>query len=289
MSVLLYYLIIRPLSILPYGLLYLLSDGFYLLIYNILGYRRKVVLQNLRNSFPGLNDREIKSIERKFYHHLCDLIIESLKNFHVNARSASKRYKLLNPDLLDKYYRENRSVALIGGHLGNWEGYALSLPIYFKHYPLGIYTPLNNKFLDKKVKRSRSRFGTEMIDKSLFKERMEQLEGTKPLLPVFVGDQAPFNVKRAHWMEFLHQDTPVFKGTERYARRYNMPVVYFEIQKVKRGYYEAELKVVTENPLETADGEITEKHTRLLEESIRKQPGIWLWSHRRWKRKRPEA
>lgn len=285
---LLYYLIILPLSILPFPILYLISDFFFLILYYLAGYRRKIVFTNLKNSFPEKSAWELKQIERKFYHHLCDLIVESLKTFTITKKQASKRMKHKNPELLDRFFEEGRNVLMVGGHYGNWELFAVTIDQQMKHQSVALYVPFNNKFLNNKMLQSRSRFGLKMLPIQAIKQQLQELN-QEPTVTIFGADQSPRKSQRAFWMEFLHQDTGVQYGTEKFARDYNMPVVQGNIYKIKRGYYEVIYTLITEDPCQTKYGEITTLHTRFLEKIIQKQPEYWLWSHKRWKHKRPEA
>jgi Kdo2-lipid IVA lauroyltransferase/acyltransferase len=279
-------MVILPLSVLPFPVLYLISDGLYIFIYKVAGYRKKVVMQNLRNSLPGKSEQELKGICSKFYRHLCDLIVESLKLFTISSRQVNKRFKLLNPEIFQPYFEQNKSLILIGGHINNWELFAVAIPALIPHKAMAIYQPLTNKFFNDRMLKSRSRYGLSMMSvkdvRRVFEEQQGNITAT-----VFAADQSPSNPARAYWTEFLHQDTAVFTGAERYARMYGYPVLYGVMQKVKRGYYTVRFSVVANDPAHTADNEITERFTRILELDILSAPQYWLWSHRRWKHKRP--
>ena len=284
---LLYYVIILPLSTLPYWAIYGVSNfTFYVLFYGF-GYRKKVVYTNLKNSFPDKSDKEIDAIAKKFFRHLCDLIVESIKIFSISKKQVSKRMVIKNPELVNQFYDQGRSVILVGGHYNSWELYAVAVDQNTKHKSIAIYKELRNKFWDQKMRDSRQCYGLSMIDTKtigkVFEDTKDELTAT-----IFATDQSPSNAKRAHWMEFLNQDTAVLFGTERYAKKYNMPVIYGRMDKVKRGHYEVTYQVVTDDPLSHPEGEITELHTRVLEQIIREKPQYWLWSHKRWKRKRSE-
>jgi KDO2-lipid IV(A) lauroyltransferase len=285
MTHLLYYLVIKPLSFLPMFVLYRVSDLLYWIIFHLVGYRKKVVYLNLRNSFPDQADDWIHHQAKQFYRHLCDLVVESLKLFSISKREALKRFQVKNPEVVDRFFQEGRSVVAVGGHYNNWEWLAVALPAQIQHPSYGIYSPLKNAFFNKKMKESRSRFGLELIStKDVL--RFYADPDNHPSLVLFGADQSPTYSKNVHWMEFLHQETAVMLGTERFARKYNIPVVFGSIQKEKRGHYTFQLEVLFEDPVRTQEGEITEAHTRRLEEQIRQNPAFWLWSHKRWKRKR---
>jgi KDO2-lipid IV(A) lauroyltransferase len=288
LNYLLYYVLILPVSVLPFRVLYIISDGFYIIIYRLIGYRTKVVLTNIRNSFPDKSDAEHQAICRKFYHHLCDLLVESLKIFTISDKEARKRMVLLNPEFIDAYYRQGKSIIMAGGHLNNWELFAVVIDELIPHKAIGIYQPLVNLFFDEKMRRSREKYGLRMISTRIVKKVFEE-EKNKITATIFASDQSPSNTTNCYWMKFLNQDTGVLFGVEKYAKEYNYPVVYGRINKVKRGYYSCEFFKVTDDPAAAAHGEITESFTKMLERDIIAHPQYWLWSHRRWKHKRPEG
>ena len=288
LSRLLYYLVLKPLSFLPLSFLYLFSDFLYLVLYKGLKYRKRVVRTNLLNSFPGKSIKEIIKIEQKFYNHFCDLIIESIRLFSISEKELRRRGKIVNPGIMDQFYEQGKSLILVAGHYNNWEMIAAILGTQVRHHIIGIYTPMSNGFFDRKFLQSRERFGLEMISKKTVKESFEE---NKALLTatLFATDQSPTYSKRVHWTKFLNQCTPVLLGAERFSTEYNFPVIYGYINKTGRGYYEMELIVLEDNPAQTHDGEITEKHTGWLEKQIEETPQYWLWTHKRWKRKIQEG
>jgi KDO2-lipid IV(A) lauroyltransferase len=279
------------LSILPFPLLYGLSNFFFFVLYRLIGYRKALVLQNLRNSFPEKTDVEIRLIRKKFYKHLCDLFLETFKTLTISKENMLK-HCYFHPDakvLFSNLAAEGKSVILVMGHQGNWEwaGNTFSAEIE-KSQLYVIYHPLANKYFDGLIYRMRTRFKTKLIAmKDTFKEMV--VHRKEITTTAFIADQTPSSVTGAHWMTFMNQDTPVFLGTERIAKKMNFPVVYAFVKKIKRGVYEINAELLVANPGATADGEITEMHTRRLEQDIKEQPETWLWSHRRWKRKRTDA
>ena len=288
MSRILFYLLIKPLSLLPIGVLLRISDVVFFILYYIIGYRKKVVLNNLQNSFPDKSPKEIERISKKFYQHLCDLIVESVRLFSISEQEVVERCKVVNPEIFEEYYQKGQSILVTAGHYNNWEMMAVGCNPQIPHQMMGIYSSLSNPFFDKKLKESRAKFGIDLVAKQEVKSYFLENKN-RPTASFFGTDQSPSSSKRAHWMEFLNQDTAVLFGTEKYAKEYNYPVLFGYIRKVRRGYYEMEFVTVEDEPLQTAHGEITEKHTRLLEEEIKNLPQYWLWTHRRWKRKREEA
>ena len=281
----LYYLILMPFSFLPSGLLYLISDFLFLVLYNLVGYRKKVVRTNIQNSFPEFSPEKLLEVERQFYHHFCDLVIESIKAFTISRTELEKRFVHRNPELFQKYFDMNQHVTLVGGHSGNWELFAVSVAMHLPHQPVALYSKLHNKFMNGKILESRSKYGLWMKSYAEVKQMMK--EGIdQPITVIFGSDQSPNIKQQPYWTEFLNQETGVQFGTEKFARDYDTPVIYGFIHKLKRGHFEMEYRLVTEKPNELPIGEITEAHTRMLEEDIRKEPAYWLWTHKRWKRKK---
>jgi len=275
-------------SLLPFPLFYGVCDFMFFMLYYVTGYRKKVVLQNLRNAFPEKSEKEIRGISRRFYRYFCDLLLETFKTLTISRASAIKRCKL-TPEALavfNRYADEGRSIMIVMGHYGNWEWAGNTFSLECKHHLYVVYHPLSNKHFDGLIYRMRSRFGTGLIP---MKDTFRDMVSNKGELSAtaFIADQTPAPAS-AFWTTFLNQDTPVFQGTEKIARKLNYPVVYAKVQRVKRGYYEISARTLFEEPARTSDGEISAAHTKALEEDICKQPEYWLWSHRRWKHKRPE-
>lgn len=285
-SALIYYGIIIPISLLPFRLLYFISDVLYVLVYKLIGYRIKVVKRNLEHSFPQKSPAEIQKLMDEFYHHFFDLVVETFKSFTMSFDEIAKRMVVIDNGLMEKYYKEGKSVIIAGPHYNNWEWVATGAPHQVKHKSVALYMPLSNKFFDKKMRDTRGKFGLRMES---VKRTAELFEETKHETTAFIFgvDQSPGNPKNAYWMNFLNQDTGILFGTERYAKKYNYPVVFGVIKKLRRGYYTLELAESTENPAQTEYGEITERFTRQIEEQIIQDPRYWLWTHRRWKHKRP--
>ena len=279
-----YYLLILPLSLLPYPLLYLLSDIIFLIMYRVIGYRKKVVFTNLRNSFPNKSKQELKKIMSDFYRHLCDIIMESVKGFTISEKQLRKRLIIKNPEFSNYFADRGQSIIFVGGHYNNWEICAQAFAMYSNHKCIGIYKPLSNAFINDKIYTSRSKYGMHLISMKQTKKSFE--EGVQAKAIVFGSDQNPANPKRAHWVQFLNQDTGVLFGVERYAKEYDWPVVFVSISKVKRGHYEVEYSLITDSPTEQPHGKITENFTKRLEQDIINKPQYWLWSHKRWKHKR---
>jgi KDO2-lipid IV(A) lauroyltransferase len=287
LSALLYYLFIIPISLLPFPLMYAFSDFVFLIIFYLLPYRKKIVLKNLRQSFPEKNEEEIQRICKKFYRHFCDLIFESLKLFTVNQDVILKRMELANTDLLEKYYKEGKSLILVTGHYGNWEWPAITLPFHSSHTGTGIYQKLSNPFFDLKLRETRARFGMKLMSTREVAAFFEQHKNELCTYG-FINDQSPSDPKKGHWMKWLNQDTCMFLGVEKYATQYNYPVLYGVITRKSRGRYRIEYKLVSENPATEKKFFITESCAIINEELIRSGPEFWLWTHRRWKHKKME-
>jgi len=284
MAAILFYLFVKPLSLLPLSLLHKISDVLCFFIDRVFGYRKNVVMQNLNNSFPNLTKKEIADIRHKFYHHFTDLIVESVKIFSISEKEVLERFKVTNPEILDKYFDDGQSVIITGGHYSNWEMFAVGGDQYLKHQTVAIYHKLASKFMDAQMLATRTKFGMKLISRQEVKDfftRKEVLTAT-----IFGVDQSPSIAKRVYWTNFLNQDTPVMFGAEKFAKEHNLPVVFNSIRTVKRGYYEMDIEVLLEDPSKTAYGEITEAHTKRLEKQILEAPQYWLWTHKRWKRKR---
>jgi len=279
-----YYLLILPVSLLPYPLLYLLSDIIFLIMYRVIGYRKEVVFTNLRNSFPNKSKQELKKIMSDFYRHLCDIIMESVKGFTISEKQLRKRLIIKNPEFSNYFADKGQSIIFVGGHYNNWEICAQAFAMYSNHKCIGIYKPLSNAFINDKIYTSRSKYGMHLISMKQTKKSFEKGNEAKAI--VFGSDQNPANPKRAHWVQFLNQDTGVLFGVERYSKEYDWPVVFVSISKAKRGYYEVEYSLVTDKPNKEPHGKITEDFTKRLEQDIINQPQYWLWSHKRWKHKR---
>ncbi len=291
MPAILYYFslpFIYLLALLPFPLLYLFSDFVYVLLYHVLGYRRKIVRQNLVNSFPLKTENQIREIEKRFYRYFCDLFLETFKTLTISRKNMVKHCRF-EPEALaifEQLAAENQSFMVAMGHFGNWEWGGNTFSICCRHQLYVIYHPLTNKYFNGLVYRMRTRFGSKLI---AMKDTMREMLKNRNSLTAtaFIADQAPLP-DHAYWMEFMNQDTPVFLGIEKIALKIRYPVVYITIRRVKRGYYSVFAERI-ELPSQLQDtGTITEIHTRRLEADINSQPENWLWTHRRWKHERPK-
>ncbi len=273
-------------TLLPFRILYIFSDITFFFFYHFPGYRRKVVAANLRNSFPEKSYGEIRSIEKKFYHHLTDLIFETVKLTHLSNKQLVKRMPLTNPELLDRLYKDGRDIVAILGHYGNWE-WLLSLPLFTDYQTVSIYKPLANKQFDKYLMDHRKRNGMILTPMSnIIREILTLRNKNIRSLYAFLNDQIPPKGDIKYWTRFLNQDTAVYTGAEKIALKYNMSVVFLNIQHIKRGYYQFTIELLFENPAGLSEHAITEAHVKRLEEIIRTKPEFWIWSHKRWKHKK---
>lgn len=284
---LLYYLFLKPISLLPYFLLYRVSDFIYLLFLTVFPYRKKVVLGNIARSFPEKSVAEHKQIMRKFYKHLADLFVESFKNFSISKKAVDERMVPENQEVFKSLLAKGKGVVLCGGHYNNWELYALALAEHCPMPVMAIYKRLSNKWFDDKMRETRGKFGLQLVPTIETSEWMAKHQNS-PFCAVYGFDQSPANPKKAYWSTFLNQDTAMYYGPERHAKQYDMAVVYGRLRKTKRGHYTVRYDLVTENPNDFGDGEIIDKINGILEDEIKRAPEYWLWTHKRWKHKRPQ-
>ena len=288
MSALLFYLFLKPLSMLPMRVLHAISTGVYFILYRLLGYRKKVVFGNLERSFPEKSPAEIEAIASDFYRHFCDLIFESIRMFSMGEAEMRRRAIVTNPEFVVEMEKLNKGIILFAGHYNSWEMMGTAFPMFTKMHVAALYSPIKNPFFSKVLSGSRGKYGLELVPKHEGAGMFEAAKDT-PTVFLFGGDQSPTSSKKSFWMEFLNQETAVAFGTEKFAKAHDCAVVFGDIQKVKRGYYTMTFSMISENPREEEHGAITIKHTRKLEEIIRRDPRYWLWTHRRWKRKREEG
>ena len=274
-------------TLLPMRVLYLLSDILCPIFYHLIRYRRDVVEKNLRNAFPEKSPEERKRIAKKFYSHLTDMFVETLKAMHMTPEQIMKRFYAPDTSLTDRFFSEGRDVVALGSHYNNWEWYS-SMQLSMKHRALLIYKPLKNKDFDQFLLKIRSRFGVTITPMSHIIRDLVKCRSEKILtLSGFIGDQTPPRDDISFWTTFLNQDTAFYRGAEKVAVKYDIPVILMHLVKKKRGYYEIEYRLISEHPREEEPNAITARYAAMLEEVIRDKPEYWLWSHRRWKHKRP--
>lgn len=280
----LFYLVLYPLSIIPLRILNILFYAFYLLITYVIKYRKKVTIENIRLSFPEKNEKEIYVLYKQYQFHLTQIAAEMLKMISMSRKNLQNRYFCSNPEMVNQYFKEGKSVILVSSHYNNWEWMVLALDSMFLHHGIGVGKANSNKDFEIMINRARTRYGTEVVFADHVRETFERyIESNTPCAYMMLSDQSPNNLKKAYYTTFLNQDSAMIYGAEYFAKKYNLPVFYYQVIKDKPGYYHVELELITEKPLETVYGEITEKYVQLLEKTIINQPQYWLWSHRRWK------
>jgi Kdo2-lipid IVA lauroyltransferase/acyltransferase len=268
---------------LPFWMLYKVSDFFYFLL-NLSGYRKTVVIENLRNSFPQKSEEEIQSIRRSFFRYLVDLIFETLKTLRMDRMESAAHCTLENPAWLQKLHEEKRSILIVMGHYGNWEWAGPSVTINTKYQLVVIYRPLSNAYFEKMMVGMRTRFGTLITP---VQQTLRGMVAQRNMITAtaFIADQYP-PAEGKIWTTFLNQDTGFFTGPEKLATKFNYPIVYIHINRKSRGQYHITPELLFENPQETKEGEITLAFAKRLEKDIIENPETWLWSHKRWKHKR---
>jgi len=277
---------LKILSKLPFGFLYFLSDIFYVVVYYLVGYRKKVVFENLKNAFPEKSKKEIQLIAKKYYRHFCDLTLETIKMSGMNSSNFSKRFTIANPELLNTYFEQGKSVVLLTMHYNNWE-WNTCMPPQLKHQMLGVYKPLHNKTFDSYLNTVRARFGFEMVQNAHILRRLLQARETgEKVITWLAGDQTPPFFHK-FWIKFLNQEAMFYPGPATLSQRFNHPVLFQKTIKIRRGYYETSFELLFENPHDFSETEIIKKYVEKMEEVIGEKPEFYLWSHKRWKHKRP--
>ena len=284
---LLAYILIYPvlwlISILPFRLLYGLSDVFWFFIFRIFKYRKKVVKSNLRLVFPEKSKEEIEDICSKFYHHLCDMILEAIKSMTISEASMMKRYKFTNIDLIHDLEAKKKSIMLMCAHYGSWEWIFILQP-QINHKGYAVYKKLANPYFDKLAKRIRAKFDSYLITtKETFAVLSESQKKGELTINGFASDQSAKHDKALHWNEFMGIKVQMHTGAETIAKQFDMAVVFFSVKRIKRGYYETTFQTITETPNEYKDFEITDIFFKLVEKQIHEAPQYYLWTHKRWK------
>jgi KDO2-lipid IV(A) lauroyltransferase len=285
LTFILVYPIIWIFSILPFRVLYFISDCFYYLIYYVIGYRKKTVVSNLKLAFPEKSDQEIKVITKNSYRHFVDVLVEMIKAFTISEKAMLKRYKFTNVELLQELEVNNKSVLLIGSHYANWE-WIFSLNLFIKYNAYGVIKKLENLYFDKKIRQTRGRYHTKIVStKEIFDIIENNTKNNIPSIYGFLSDQSPKVEKTYHWSNFLGVHVPIITGSEMLAKKHNLTVVIFRTKKVKRGYYETTFKLLAKNPNDFKDYDITDNYLRELEKSIYAAPEYYFWTHKRFKHK----
>ena len=276
--------LLRSMSYLPFPVLYCLSDCLYIFLYYFFRYRKKVVHENLINAFPEKNDEERRGIEKKFYRHLADLFVESIKMLTISSAEVNKRVIITNPELLTDNLQNGQGVIGVLGHYGNWELNALRFSLLTEQPRFIVYKPLSDTVFDDLLLQMRSRFGATLVPmKSVLRKLLQNR--CIPTATVLLADQTPAKSEVQYFTTFLNQPTAVFLGVEKLAKASGNAVLFYDVRQVKRGHYQCTLVPLCSNPCEAPEHHITDTHVQYLDRVIRQEPAYWLWSHRRWKHK----
>ena len=281
------YLIAYPfiylIASIPFNVLYVFSDFLRLIIYNLLGYRKKIVRSNLRKAFPHKSEDDLKWIEKRFYKHFCDITLEAFKSFTISSEEMQKRMVFKNLDVLTRFEKGNRSVIIMCGHYASWE-WMLSIGYHTVSQGYGIYTPIMNKYLNKLIIKIRKKHRGNLISRYSAIQQIKNLHNEGNIAVYgFVSDQSPRPKPKSYWRPFLGVKVPVFVGAEMVARELDFGVVYAKINRVKRGYYEASFELISDQPKKTKLNRITDTFTEWLEQDIYSDPTQYLWTHKRFK------
>ena len=267
-------------SLLPFWILYLIADFLFVILYYVIGYRRDVVQENLRNAFPNKTEQARQHIEKEYYKYLADLIVETVKMISISEAEMSKRVVCTNPEIIQHYFSRGKSISAVAGHYCNWEWagseFSISNPLFI------IYKPLHNELFDEFFKKVRAKFGGVLVPMKQTLRTMVQHKD-ELTVTVFAGDQTPVREETNYFTDFLNQPTAVFLGIEKISKLVDSVVIFYDMRRVKRGYYSYTIVPLVENAKETAQHEITNAHVKYLETMINREPQYWLWSHRRWK------
>jgi KDO2-lipid IV(A) lauroyltransferase len=265
--------------------LYLLSTISYVIVYYIIGYRKKVVFDNLNMAFPEKSDKELQLISKKFFRHFTDIFVESIKAFSISEKEITARYTIKNPELINDIAKKKKSIVLVGSHYANWE-WLISIPLNLDIRVLGAYSKLKNKYYEHVLKKSRTKFGiigykTSDIIKNIHTDTLKGVQG----MYVLLSDQSPKLRKTHYWAKFMGIKVPVHTGAEMLSKKFDLAFVNYKTTKIKRGYYQIEFELISETPKEVENYELTDQYLKITETYIREQPELYLWSHKRFKHK----
>ncbi len=284
------FFICYPLAALPLAVLYLLLPVIYIVVNHIVHYRRKVVDDNLLRSFPELTVQERRRIRNRYYWHLSQIAVEMVKMLLIPKKALRYRYRCSNPELVNRFYEEGKSVILMSSHYNNWEWMIVALDEMFRHHGIGVGKANSDKVFEKWVNRARTRNGTEVCFADTAREVFAHYEDNHiPAAYMMLADQSPGNPKKCYVTRFMNQMTGVIYGPEYFARKYDIPVLYYEVVKERIGKYRVDVQLITEHPNDERPYFVTQRYVELLEETIGRKPEFWIWSHRRWKHKFDET
>ena len=275
-------------SILPFPIFYFVSDCIFVLIYYIIGYRKKTVRSNIQLTLPHLSKKEQLQVEKKFYRHMCDMFMEMIKTMSISKKEIQKRFVFKNIELFHEFEKKNKSIILFYAHYASWE-WSVTLGFFTNFKGYGIYKKLKNPYFDKLVRDIRSKFGATLIDTSstsivITKNQSAEILGVYG----FISDQTPGRLKAKYWDTFLGQYVPIHIGGESLARNLDMNVLYMKVSKVKRGFYEATFIPITDDIKTEPEFEVSKKFIREVEKQIYEAPEYYFWTHKRWKHKKAQ-
>lgn len=283
--------LLHLMAMLPFGVLYAFSDVLYFIVYKVVGYRKGIVRKNLADSFPEKSEKELRSIEREFYHHLADYFVETVKLMHISDDEMRRRCVFEGIELVDKAFDEGRSIIMYASHYGNWE-WLTSITLWTRHRAnddvvfAQVYRPLKNQWFDRFFLRLRGRFHSLCLAKnSVFRDLIRMRRDGKPVITGFISDQHPNVNDQGHVIRFLNHDTAMITGAEVIIRKLDYVAMHFDMEKVKRGHYKVTIRPICSDAKTLPMGEITDVYARNLEQRIKQAPAYWLWTHNRWKHK----
>ncbi|SHG61401.1 lysophospholipid acyltransferase family protein [Pedobacter caeni] len=276
--------ILNTLSRLPLSLLYFFAGFIYILIYYVLGYRKKVVRENLKNAFPDKKPNELKQIEKAYFRHLSRIIVEIFKMRTITPKELGERVRFKNIDLIRAYLDQDQSIMLCSPHYGNWEWSVMALGLQVKNHIYTIYKPLNNNIFDRWFYQMRNRYGNTMVPMRNTLRAIKSSENETTIF-CFANDQAPPKEESHYWVDFLNQPTSFHLGVEKIAQKTKRPVFYASMKSIRKGYYEMEFIPISLHPEEALPKEITHSYAEKLQSTLIEEPPYWLWSHKRWKHK----
>jgi KDO2-lipid IV(A) lauroyltransferase len=287
---LLAFVLIYPLlwfvSILPFRLLYAVSDVLYVVLYHIVGYRKQTVQENLKLVFPEKSEAERQLITKRFYHHLCDMILEAIKSMSISVEDMKARFKFTNIELIKEFEKQNKSIVLMCAHYGSWE-WIFIIQTYVKFRGYAIYKRLNNSYFDKLVRGIRARYNSYLVTtKETIPTLIENKKKGVLTMNGFVSDQTPKKGKAYHWNTFMGIEVPIHTGAEMLAKKLDMPVIFFSVKRIKRGFYETTFQTLAEQPNEYKNYAITDQFLKHVEQQIIEAPEYYLWTHKRWKHRK---
>ena len=283
------YILVYPfiwlISILPFRLLYMFSDMLFFLVYYVIGYRKKIVLDNLKLAFPNKPEKELLVIRKKFFHHFVDVFMEMIKTFTISKKTLDKHYTYKNIELIQELKKDGKSVILISAHYANWE-WIIGMNAFINYNAIAVFKKVSNPYFNNKVKKTREKFGVTLAQSSKvipimiqnYRDNIQSIYG-------MLSDQSPRLRSNPYWSTFMGVKVPVFTGGETLAKKYNMNIVFLDTRRIKRGYYETTCSIITEDAKKHKDFELTEMYLRKVEKQITEAPEYYFWTHRRFKHK----